>query len=204
MNRDPDRTDISRSACHLYLAGYRGSGKSSVGQLLATRLRRPWIDLDDAIESRVGRSIREIFASGGEAEFRDREEATLAAIASQPPAVISLGGGAVLRPNNRRLIADTGVCVWLQVDATTVLERLKRDASTAERRPALTGLPQREEIEKLLAERQPLYDQVARYRIDTVGREIDEIAQQTLAAIRADRAAPLPPSLISPDETPPA
>lgn len=203
MNRVRDRT-APRPSAHLYLAGYRGSGKSSVGRRLATRLKRPWIDLDDAIETRARRSIREIFASGGETEFRDLEEATLAAVASQPPAVISLGGGAVLRPNNRRLIADTGICVWLRVDAATVLERLTHDANTAERRPALTGLPQREEIETLLAQRQPLYEQVAHYQIDTVGRAVDAIAQDCWEAIRGLPALGLSAGRISPDEPPPA
>lgn len=170
---------------HLYLTGYRGSGKSSVGRRLAERLDRAWIDLDERIESRSGRSIREIFASGGEGEFRQLEEAALTAVAAGPPAVISLGGGAVLRPGNRQLIRRTGLCVWLQVDAETVLQRLAADASTAARRPSLTSLPQRQEIETLLQYRCPWYEQVADASVGTVGRDIDEITADVLTWLAA-------------------
>lgn len=165
---------------HLYLAGYRGSGKSSVGRQLAKQLGRTWIDCDDQIEAAAGCSIREIFAAQGEAGFRDLEQATLAEIAALPPAVVSLGGGAVLRAENRQQIRHSGVCVWLRVDIDTVLQRIAADRTTAERRPALTALPQREEIEKLLADRGPLYEQVADLQLDTSDRTIAEITEQIL------------------------
>ncbi len=165
---------------HLYLAGYRGSGKSSVGRLLAKQLGRTWIDCDDQIEATAGCSIREIFAEQGEVGFRDLEQTTLATIAASPPAVVSLGGGAVLRAANRQQIRHSGVCVWLRVDVDTVLQRLAADTTTTERRPALTSLPQREEIEKLLADRGPLYEQVADFQLDTRGRSVDELTAQIL------------------------
>jgi shikimate kinase len=168
---------------HLYLAGYRGSGKSTVGRVIAEKVGRPWIDLDDEIETTQGRSIRDIFADGGEAIFRDLEEAALASVASRSPAVISLGGGAVLRDSNRRQIADSGVCVWLQIDAQTALNRLTADLTTAERRPALTTLPPRQEVESLLAMREPLYRQVADVRVDTVGRTLDDIVIDIFAQL---------------------
>src|SRR5690606_40397109 len=107
-------------------------------------------------------------------------QSTIAAIAALPPAIVSLGGGAILRAENRALIRGSGVCVWLRVDADTVMQRLTADATTAERRPALTALPQQEEIEKLLADRLPLYEQVAALQLDTNGRAIEEIVQQIL------------------------
>jgi shikimate kinase len=166
---------------HLYLAGYRGSGKSTVGRAIAEQLGRTWIDLDDEIETTQGRSISDIFADGGESTFRDLEEAALASVAEEAPAVISLGGGAVLRDSNRRQIAASGVCVWLQIDAQTVLSRLTSDSTTAKRRPALTTLPPRQEVESLLAMREPLYRQVADVRVDTVGRSLDEIVNDIFA-----------------------
>ncbi len=170
---------------HLYLAGFRGSGKSSVGRLLASHLGRTWTDCDDQIEAEADCSIREIFAQHGEAGFRDLELRTIAAIAALPPAVVSLGGGAILRAENRELIRGSGVCVWLRVDADTVMRRLTADATTADRRPALTALPQREEIQKLLADRRPLYEQVADLQLDTSGRAIEEIAEQILRQLEA-------------------
>ncbi len=170
---------------HLYLTGYRGSGKSAVGRAVARRLQRPWIDLDDEIESQSGRSIQDIFASDGEEGFRDLEQAVLEAVSKRAPAVISLGGGAVLREANRMRIRSSGVSVWLQVDADTVLQRLHRDASTSRRRPPLTGLPPRQEIQTLLAKREPLYAEVANYQIDTTGRGVRAITNRVLQAIGA-------------------
>ncbi len=168
---------------HLYLAGYRGSGKSSVGHVLAQRLGRIWIDCDNEIESHAGQSIREIFAERGEAAFRDLEEAALERISGLAPAVVSLGGGAVLRQRNRQRIAASGICVWLQVDAQTVMQRLANDQTTTARRPALTDLPQLQEIEKLLAERRPLYAQVANDCVDTSGQSLEGIVQRVLTQL---------------------
>lgn len=168
---------------HLYLTGYRGSGKSSVGRAVAKRLQRPWIDLDDEIESQSGRSIQAIFATDGEEGFRDLEQTVLEAISKRAPAVISLGGGAVLREANRRRIRNSGISVWLQADADTVLQRLHRDASTSRRRPPLTGLPPRQEIQTLLAKREPLYAEVASYQVDTTGRGVRAITNRVLQAI---------------------
>jgi len=170
---------------HLYLAGFRGSGKSSVGRLLAEQLGRTWIDCDDQIEAAAGCSIREIFAHQGETGFRDLEQQAIAALAALPAAVVSLGGGAILRGENREQIRRSGVCVWLRVDVDTVLDRLTADVTTAERRPALTALPQREEIEKLLADRGPLYEQVADLQLDTSGCTVVELTEQILRMLEA-------------------
>jgi len=167
---------------HLYLTGYRGSGKTTVGRLVANRLGRRCIDLDDEIETHAGRSIREIFADSGEATFRDLETAALLRVAADSAAVISLGGGAILRHENRDVIAKTGIAVWLKIDADTVIQRLSGDATTAERRPSLTGLPPREEVESLLNKREPLYREVAVYEVDTAGQSVAAIVDEIVAA----------------------
>ncbi|TVP99040.1 MAG: shikimate kinase [Planctomycetaceae bacterium] len=186
---------------HIYLTGYRGSGKSSVGRILAKRTGLPWIDLDDEIERETGRAIREIFADGGESTFRDIEQQSLRRVSELPPHVVSLGGGAVLRPANRQRIRDTGICVWLHVDARTALRRLGRDRSTSSRRPALTNLPLKGEIETLLAQREPLYREAANHRIETRSQRVTAIARQVFEAIsqpagpkRPRRPAGPPPS----------
>lgn len=168
---------------HVYLTGYRGSGKSSVGRLLAKRTGRPWIDLDDEIERESGREIRDIFAKEGEAGFREIEQAVLERVAGMPAQIVSLGGGAVLREANRKRIRDTGICIWLRIDAPTALRRLGRDRSTPSRRPALTSLPLRSEIETLLAQREPLYREVADHEIETRGQRVTTIVQRVLEAI---------------------
>ena len=168
---------------HIYLTGYRGSGKSSVGKMLAKKLKRVCIDLDDEVERLAGRTIHEVFARDGEAAFRDLEENALREASRRPPAVISLGGGAVLRTANRDIIRKTGICVWLQVDAATVLQRLNRDSGTPDRRPALTKLSPRQEIETLLEQREPIYREVADHQVDTIGRGVRAITTRVLRAL---------------------
>jgi shikimate kinase len=168
---------------HLYLTGYRGTGKTSVGAILAKRLGRPLIDLDLAIEAAAGKSIREIFSGGGEAAFRDLESNALRTAVQSPAAVISLGGGAILRGENRRLIAGTGLCVWLDADAETIARRLAGDEATAGRRPALTSLGQLEEIRELLHRRREHYQAAAAFRVDTTGKTIAQVAEEIMSLL---------------------
>jgi shikimate kinase len=167
-------------ARHLYLTGYRGTGKTSVGVLLARALGRPVVDLDQVVEANRGQSIREIFDEGGESLFRDLESEALETVSQAPAAVVSLGGGAILRDSNREIIRTTGHCVWLDADAETIAGRIRCDASTADKRPALTALGEREEIRELLDRRREFYDQAADYRIDTTEKSIEQVAQQIL------------------------
>ncbi len=173
---------LAMTRSHLYLTGYRGCGKSTVAKLLATRLDRPLADLDDVIESIAGCSIAAIFAAEGEAGFRDRETEALRSVAETHPRVIALGGGAILSPVNREMIAATGWCVWLDADPAVIAERLAADETTGPRRPALTGLTPAEEIVAVMNEREPLYRQVADRRIDTTTRSIPEIVDEIEAA----------------------
>lgn len=173
---------------HIYLTGYRGSGKTTIGKQLSKKLRLPVIDLDDQIEQEASLTIREIFEREGEAGFRDRETAALRAVSEQPDSVISLGGGAILRKENRQVIKATGICIWLKVDADTVSKRLNRDSSTVSRRPSLTSLPPREEIEALLAAREPLYAAAATIEIDANRKSQRKVTEEILAAIEGPRS----------------
>jgi shikimate kinase len=174
---------MTRSYHHLYLTGYRGSGKTSVGKLLGEKLAMPVVDLDDRIEAAADMSIRDIFDREGETGFRARESVALRVVGGELPSVVSLGGGAILSEENRSMISSTGFCIWLKVDADTVLARLDRDAETAARRPALTKLPPREEIASMLAFREPIYSAVANVAIDVTGKQISKIADEVIAAL---------------------
>ncbi|QDT06512.1 Shikimate kinase 2 [Rubripirellula lacrimiformis] len=167
-----------KTSAHIYLTGFRGTGKTSVAARLAAAWAMEKIDLDDVIEAAAGKSIRQIFAVGGESHFRDLETEALRLVAAGPKSIISLGGGAILRPENRTLIASTGQCIWLDATADEICNRVLADASTAERRPALTALSQREEITRLLAEREDLYRASSDYHVDTSGKSIDEVASE--------------------------
>lgn len=167
---------------HLYLTGYRGCGKSTVAKVLAETLNRPLVDLDERIESDAEMTIAEIFQRETESGFRRRETSCLKTVSRDPPRVISLGGGAILSDENRRTIAATGWCVWLDADPSVIADRLAGDATTRDRRPSLTGRPVLQEIREVMSAREPLYRDVSDLRIDTSEQSVREIVDQILAA----------------------
>ena len=162
----------------IFLIGYRGSGKTTVARLLAEKLGWQHIDADEYLERKYQRTIRQIFAEEGEAGFREKEAVVLAELSSLQAHVISTGGGIVLRPENRELL-KTGFVIWLKAPASVLFERIQKDATTAERRPALTtgGLA---EIEQLLAVREPLYEQCAHMAIDCTELSPEEVVSRAL------------------------
>ena len=170
---------------HIYLTGYRGTGKTSVGKILSESLGHPLVDLDDEVESKAGMTIREIFADGGETAFRDLETTCLETVADQSECrkVVSLGGGAILRSENRELIANSGTCIWLSASPETIAERISTDATTGDRRPALTEMGQMDEIRQLLVQREPLYRDAANHRVDTTDKTIEQIADEIVTLL---------------------
>lgn len=152
----------------LTLIGYRGCGKSTVAALLAPRLGLAWIDADEVLERRAGRSIAALIADRGEAAFRDLEAEVLADLLAGPAAVLATGGGVVLRESNRMLLRDRGrPVVWLRAAADVVRSRLAADPLTAGRRPGLTGSDPLAEVAAALTDREPLYAAVADVSFDT-------------------------------------
>lgn len=170
---------------NLYFIGYRGSGKTTVARLVAERLGRRAIDADEELERRAGRSVTEIFRDDGEPAFRDLEAACLADLAAKGELVLSLGGGAILREENRRVIKSTGKAIWLKASPETLWSRMNGDPTTTARRPNLTATGGLAEIEKLLATRTPLYAECADCVIDTEGKSAEAIAEEAIQAWRA-------------------
>lgn len=142
---------------NVFLIGYRATGKSTVAQALAERLGRPWVDADVEIERRAGQTIAQLFHRHGEPTFRDWETAVVKDLAAQTGVVAALGGGAVLREENRCALAGRGVVVWLQASVPTIQRRLLADPKTTANRPSLTARGLAEEVEQVLAERTPIY-----------------------------------------------
>lgn len=171
------------------LIGYRGCGKTSVGRIVARRLGRPFVDTDERIESRAGRTIREIFATDGEPYFRTLEREALVAALAAPLQVISLGGGAVLSADNRADLESAATCVWLTAEIDTLVARVRADPRSAERRPALTGDDLVDEVRRLLDERVPYYAALAAARIDTTGLTIEQAAHAVCRAVAARSGA---------------
>ncbi len=152
-----------------------------MASFVARSLECDFVDLDDLVEHEAGISIDQIFRDGGEEAFRKLETQVLQATTAPPGQVVSLGGGAILREENRKWIKQHGTCVWLDADPATVAKRLLADASTASRRPALTDLDFESEIESLMSQRRPFYDEVADLRIDTATLGIEEVAKRIVA-----------------------
>jgi shikimate kinase len=165
----------------VFLIGYRGSGKTTVGRIIADRLGWGFLDADTVLEVRYGQTIREIFASEGETGFRNKETAVLADLCAQRDVVIATGGGVVLREQNRELLKRHGFVGWLSADAPSLLGRIQADPTTAARRPALAG-GGLAEVEQLLAVREPLYRVCSDVEIACAALSPERAADAILAA----------------------
>jgi shikimate kinase len=166
------------------LIGYRGTGKTTVAQTLARQLGWDWVDADVEVELRAGKSIAEIFAADGEPAFRDLEAQVVAKLCTCERTVLALGGGAVLRDDNRQAIQECQAVVWLRATPETLAHRIAGDSTTATRRPNLTNHGGRTEIQALLAQRTPFYRSCATLVVDTENKDPAEIADEIIAALR--------------------
>lgn len=152
---------------HIFLIGYRGTGKSTIGRLLADRLRMDFVDTDRLICKARNSDIKNIVAAEGWEGFRRYEAEALAEAAGGPPRVVATGGGAILHRQQWQRIRDTALVVWLSADIATLVARLKRSGKGNAARPSLTGSAIHAEIEVVLAERIPLYREYSNLRVDT-------------------------------------
>ncbi len=177
-------------AMSIVLVGYRGSGKTTLGRLLAGRLRMPFIDLDETVVNRAGMTIKQIFDRGGEAMFRRFESAALVEILAQPGHVLSLGGGAILATENRGALLRSGHhVVYLRANPAELHRRIMGDPATAANRPNLTGLGGGiAEIESLLARRDPLYREVMSCEVDVTEKTPSQLLDDCERLVEKSRA----------------
>lgn len=159
---------------NLVLVGFMGSGKTVVGRILATRLRRGFLDMDARIAECAGKTIAAIFQEDGEAEFRRREREVVREIAARPGWVVAAGGGVVLDPANMNDLCRTGAVVCLSAPVSVLIERLRGDRT----RPLLQGDPE-QRIRDLLAQRRPLYDAVP-FQVNTAGLSPEAVAEEVI------------------------
>lgn len=165
------------------LIGLRGSGKTTVGRILADLLDGQCIDVDEVIQGESELSISEIFEREGEEGFRQREREVIAKIASSPPAVVSVGGGAVLDEANAEVLAKMATVVWLTAPAQVLWERISADPKTAGSRPSLTDLSGVAELEQLATQRRTSYERLADLVMDTEGLSPSQVAQAILDVV---------------------
>lgn len=160
---------------NIVLIGFRCAGKTSVGQTLASRLHRPFIDCDEYIEKKTGLSIREIFEIAGEQYFRLLEGDALSEMAKLDGRVIATGGGAALRYKTMKNLKRNGIIIHLEANLDSVLARLQADVKSRTRRPSLTEKDPREEIREQLDLRRPYYQSAAEFVVHTDEKPVDVI-----------------------------
>ena len=165
---------------NIILIGPMGAGKTTIGRLLANRLGWTFADSDREIEKRTGASIPLIFEIEGESGFRQREHDMLADLTAGEGVVLATGGGAVLRPENRALLRNNGWVVYLYTPVERQFERTQHDTQ----RPLLQKGDRRATLERLMAERDPLYRETAHLVIETGGQAPRTMAERILAAWR--------------------
>jgi len=166
---------------HVFLLGPSGAGKTAAGIVLAERLGLPFVDLDATIEARAEASIRSIFEAMGEAGFRALEAEVLAEVSSRGPAVVALGGGAVMRESAWRLMRERGVTIYLEAPVEELVRRLGEEG--VQTRPLLIGGDPLERLAGLVAERMPWYER-ADLRLETAGLSVDQVAGAIVGLLR--------------------
>lgn len=160
---------------HLVLVGLMGTGKSTVGRLVAERTRRPFVDLDEAVEAATGCRVRSLFAESEETFRRAESTALDAALAGSLPSVVAAGGGVVLAAENRARLAERARVVWLRADPALLVTRV----GGAEHRPLLDADPLGS-LQRMAVERQPLYAEVADLTVEVGERSATAVADAVL------------------------
>lgn len=167
------------------LIGYRGCGKSTVAPRLAAQLGCPWIDADQELERRLGRTISHVFAEEGEAAFRRYERDVLVDLLRNERLVLATGGGAVLNASTRSDLRAAGPVAWLTAPVELLARRIEADGAAGSARPALTGRSAVDEVADVLSRRNSLYAETATLTIDVSGRTPDEIVEAILAEMNS-------------------
>lgn len=167
---------------NIILIGLPGSGKTSAGRCVARHFSWPFVDSDEALESALGMRIKDYFAEHGEEAFRDQETQVLKELLQQSrPFVLSTGGGAVLRPENRQLLREGGIVFYLHASPEAIHRRLKHDTQ----RPLLQVSDPLAKIRALYEEREPLYRETAHHLIPCGRTSVMATAQKIIQQVQA-------------------
>jgi shikimate kinase len=173
---------VMKGGGSIFLVGMMGAGKTTVGRLLARRLKLRFVDSDREIESRCGVKIPVIFEIEGETGFRARESAAIEALAALPGIVLATGGGVVLAERNRRCLAEHGTVVYLRAKPEDLYERVRHDRN----RPLLAGGDPLAKLRELHEQRDPLYRSVADVVLETGTQSVQALARQLLDRLEAE------------------
>jgi shikimate kinase len=169
---------------NIVLIGYRGTGKSVVGRIVAEKLGRECLAMDAMIVEGAGMSVPEIVEKEGWPGFRDRETRLARDLAERDDIVIDCGGGVIERPENMEALRSKGIVIWLKASVDVIVERISGDTE----RPALVeGKTFTEEVAEVLERRTPLYRDSSHHEIDTDSLTPEEIAEQVVGIFQAVR-----------------
>ena len=165
---------------NIFLIGFMGCGKSTIAKVLSEKLDTAQVEMDELIVQEQNMPITEIFEKYGEDYFRDIETELIRRLNTQDGVVVSCGGGAVLREENRRMMKKAGVIIWLTAQPETILERVKHSTN----RPVLNGHMNVEYITELMKKRQAFYEAAADFSVATDGKSRDEICTEILGLMK--------------------
>ncbi len=168
---------------NIILIGYRGSGKSRVGLRLASRMGSKFVDTDDLIESQEGK-ISDIVKSRGWDYFRTIEKRLIEEISREDNLVVALGGGAVLDAENVVNLERKGLIIWLKADSEVLRKRMSEDHRTSVSRPPLTGKGTIEELEEVMAYRDPFYEKAGRIQLDTSSLDVEAVVEKIMTMLK--------------------
>ncbi len=168
---------------NIVLIGYRGTGKSEVGKLLAERLNMPCLGMDAEIVKKAGMPIPEIVEKYGWPGFRDLESEIVREMADRDNIIIDTGGGVIERPENIEILQTNSRIFWLQASVVVIVSRIQGGTE----RPALTaGKTFTEEVAEVLGRRTPKYKDAAQYEIDTDPLTPEQVANRIIESLRAE------------------
>jgi len=176
---------------NLVLIGYRATGKTTVGERLAEILGYSFVDLDQVLVQEAGEPIVDIVARDGWAEFRRREKDLVARFRHTQGQVLATGGGVVLDPENVEALRENGIIIWLTADPETIQARLAEDLPRDANRPSLTGSDTIREVTEVLEARLPLYEAAAQIIVDTAHRDVAQVVEVVLTAIKSKESGNL-------------
>jgi len=162
---------------NIFLIGFMGCGKSTMARMLAERTQMSLIEMDETIEAEAGKSINEIFETCGEEHFRDLESQLILRIAEKGGAVVSCGGGAILRLENVENMKKNGTVIYFSATPETIYKRVRNSTT----RPLLNGNMNVEYIETLMKQRLSRYEAAADITISVDGKEKKEILEELLS-----------------------
>lgn len=169
---------------NIVLIGFRGTGKSTVGKLLANRLERDYIDSDEYIENSTKKAIKHIFEEDGEEGFRKIEADVIAELSRMDNKIVAVGGGAILREDNVRNLKDNGFLILLEATPEIIHNRITQDEKTTQQRPSLTDKKPLDEIKHLLEQREHHYKNAADYTINTSYVACRDIVNEIITTIK--------------------